>query len=165
MPSLRKVQSRIAGLRLDVVVFSLTDLSSKSYWRPKAGAKVDPKLVRLLQSPIHTEERKVLHEYLLVLAACNTIVPTRVKISATGQLEMQAANSEEGGGIIEYQGESPDEQALVSAAAAYGYTLVERNSANIVIDVLGEIQRCSLQSIPPVFSQRCRHYFGDPVYV
>lgn len=82
----------------------------------------------------------MVHEYMLVLAACNTIVPTRVKMSPTGQIEMQAANGEEDGGILEYQGESPDEQALVSAAAAYGYTLVERSSAKIVIDVLGETQ-------------------------
>ena len=39
---------------------------------------------------------------------------------------------------IDYQGESPDEQALVSAASAYGYTLFERTSGHIVIDVNGE---------------------------
>jgi phospholipid-transporting ATPase len=43
--------------------------------------------------------------------------------------------------VIDYQGESPDEQALVSAAAAYGFVLVERTSGHIVIDVLGEKQR------------------------
>jgi magnesium-transporting ATPase (P-type) len=41
-------------------------------------------------------------------------------------------------GMIDYQGESPDEQALVTAASAYGYTLVERTTGHIVIDVLGE---------------------------
>lgn len=40
--------------------------------------------------------------------------------------------------VIDYQGESPDEQALVAAAAAYGFVLVERTSGHIVIDVLGE---------------------------
>lgn len=39
---------------------------------------------------------------------------------------------------INYQGESPDEQALVAAASAYGYTLFERTSGHIVIDVNGE---------------------------
>lgn len=109
-------------------------------WRPKMGSKVDTRLVRLLQSPLHTQERKMVHEYMLVLAACNTIVPTRVKMSSTGELVMHAANGEEDVGVIEYQGESPDEQALVSAAAAYGYTLIERNSAKIVIDIMGETQ-------------------------
>ncbi|CAK9196595.1 unnamed protein product [Sphagnum troendelagicum] len=125
-------------------------------WRPKVIAKVDPKLVRLLQSPLHTIGRKVAHEYMLVLAACNTIVPTRVKVSATGQLEMHAANTEEGVGSVEYQGESPDEQALVSAAAAYGYSLVERTSSSIVINVLGEIQRYEVLGIHEFDSVRKR---------
>ncbi|CAK9207001.1 unnamed protein product [Sphagnum troendelagicum] len=125
-------------------------------WRPNLVAKVDPKLVRLLQSPLHTIGRKVAHEYMLVLAACNTIVPTRVKVSPTGQLEMQAANSDEDVGLLEYQGESPDEQALVSAAAAYGYSLVERTSSSIVLNVLGEIQRYQVLGIHEFDSIRKR---------
>ncbi|KAH9539913.1 hypothetical protein CY35_15G081200 [Sphagnum magellanicum] len=125
-------------------------------WRPNVVAKVDPKLVRLLQSPLHTIGRKVAHEYMLVLAACNTIVPTRVKVSPTGQLEMQAANSDEDVGLLEYQGESPDEQALVSAAAAYGYSLVERTSSSIVLNVLGEIQRYQVLGIHEFDSIRKR---------
>ncbi|KAG9458625.1 hypothetical protein H6P81_003133 [Aristolochia fimbriata] len=37
---------------------------------------------------------------------------------------------------IDYQGESPDEQAF--AASVYGYTLNERTSSHIVVDVIGE---------------------------
>lgn len=43
--------------------------------------------------------------------------------------------------LIDYQGESPDEQALVYAAAAYGYMLIERTSGHIVIDIQGDKQR------------------------
>jgi phospholipid-transporting ATPase len=43
--------------------------------------------------------------------------------------------------LVDYQGESPDEQALVSAAVAYCFVLVERKSCHIVIDMLGEHQR------------------------
>jgi phospholipid-transporting ATPase len=43
--------------------------------------------------------------------------------------------------LIDYQGESPDEQALAYAAASYGIVLVERTSGYIVIDVLGDRQR------------------------
>lgn len=43
--------------------------------------------------------------------------------------------------LIEYQGESPDEQALVTAASAYGYKLVERTTGHIAIDVHGERMR------------------------
>ncbi|KAJ7285463.1 hypothetical protein O6H91_Y332300 [Diphasiastrum complanatum] len=90
----------------------------------------------------------MVHEYFLVLAACNTIVPTRVHLSPSGQLEMQIASAhEEDVGVIEYHGESPDEQALVAAAASYGYTLVERTSSYIIIDLLGDLQRFEVLGI------------------
>ncbi len=120
-----------------------SDILTKQAWKPKVGAKVDPDLVHLLTGhPSTAPRRGALFDYMLVLVACNTIVPTRVKKTASGQLEMEAVNSmEDGSGFIEYQGESPDEQALVAAAAAYGFTLLERTSANIVVNVLGEVQR------------------------
>lgn len=106
------------------------------------GGDIDLELNRLLASPERSPARDLLWEYFLVLAACNTIVPTRVKKSASGQLEMEAANiNDESSDSIEYQGESPDERALVAAAAAYGFTLLERTSASIVIDVRGDRQR------------------------
>jgi len=43
--------------------------------------------------------------------------------------------------LIDYQGESPDEQALAYAAASYGIVLVERTSGYLLIDVLGDRQR------------------------
>lgn len=117
-------------------------LLNRRAWKPKVGAKVDPNLVRVLQNSLKSDDSAVVHEYFLVLAACNTVVPTMVSRSTTtGQLEMQAASSDGGAGLMEYQGESPDEQALVAAAASYGYTLLERNSSHIVIDILGEIHR------------------------
>jgi phospholipid-transporting ATPase len=120
-----------------------SEILTKQAWKPKVGAKVDPDLVHLLTGrPSTAPRRDALFDYMLVLVACNTIVPTRVKTTASGQLEMEAVNSmEDGSGFIEYQGESPDEQALVAAAAAYGFTLLERTSANIVVNVLGEVQR------------------------
>jgi phospholipid-transporting ATPase len=125
------------------------EILTKQAWKPKVGAKVDPDLVHLLTGRLSTAPRRdALFDYMLVLVACNTIVPTRVKKTASGQLEMEAVNSmEDGSGFIEYQGESPDEQALVAAAAAYGFTLLERTSANIVVNVLGEVQRYEVLGI------------------
>ena len=91
--------------------------------------KTDPELVRLLRSGRETEERKHAREFFLSLAACNTIVPLVVQTPDPAQK------------LIDYQGESPDEQALVYAAAAYGFVLIERTSGHIVIDVLGDRQR------------------------
>lgn len=93
--------------------------------------KTDPKLVRLLRSEGETQEGKHARDFFLALAACNTIVPLIVGTPDPKQK------------LIDYQGESPDEQALVYAAAAYGYVLIERTSGHIVIDVLGDRQRWS----------------------
>lgn len=91
--------------------------------------KVDLELERLAKSGNQTEEGKHIHEYFLALAACNTIVPIAVD---TSDPDVR---------LIDYQGESPDEQALVFAAAAYGFMLLERTSGHIVIDIHGERQR------------------------
>ncbi|KAI4966339.1 hypothetical protein ZWY2020_041223 [Hordeum vulgare] len=74
----------------------------------------------------------------LALATCNTIVPiVEDTVNPAAKL-------------VEYQGESPDEQALVYAAAAYGHKLVERTSGHIVVDVFGTRQRYELTT-PPVY--------------
>ncbi|VAH90524.1 unnamed protein product [Triticum turgidum subsp. durum] len=78
-----------------------------------------------------TEQGMNAGEFFLALATCNTIV-------------------------IDYQGESPDEQALVSAAAAYGFVLVERSSGHIVIDVLGQKQRFDVLGLHEFDSDRKR---------
>lgn len=97
--------------------------------KPKMNVKVDPELLRLLQSGKGTSESNSIHDFFLALAACNTIVPIVVE------------SSDPAVRLIDYQGESPDEQALVYAAAAYGYMLIERTSGHIVIDIQGDKQR------------------------
>ncbi|URE01836.1 E1-E2 ATPase [Musa troglodytarum] len=90
------------------------------FWRPKMLVKTDPKLVRLLRSEGETQEGKHARDFFLALAACNTIVPLIVGTPDPKQK------------LIDYQGESPDEQALVYAAAAYGI-----HSPLIVLGILG----------------------------
>ncbi|KAI4966945.1 hypothetical protein ZWY2020_034669 [Hordeum vulgare] len=61
----------------------------------------------------------------LALATYNTIVPiVEHTVNPAAKL-------------VEYQGESHDEQALVYAAMAYGHKLVERTSGHIVVAVFG----------------------------
>ncbi|KAK4797757.1 hypothetical protein SAY86_030083 [Trapa natans] len=91
-------------------------------WMPKPEINVDSKLMNLLQSGSNNEEKQTAHNFFLTLAACNTVIPILDNDMET----------------INYQGESPDEQALVSAASTYGYILCERTSGHIVIDVHGE---------------------------
>lgn len=90
--------------------------------------KVDPELLNISKRK-HTSEGRHVHDFFLALAACNTIVPLTVETPDPAVK------------LIVYQGESPDEQALVYAAAAYGFMLVERTSGHIVIDIQGERQK------------------------
>lgn len=90
--------------------------------------KVDQELLNLSKMN-HTDEGRHVHDFFVALAACNTIVPITVETSDPAVK------------LIDYQGESPDEQALVYAAASYGFMLVERSSGHIIIDIQGERQR------------------------
>jgi len=98
----------------------------------KPKVNVDSALTALLNQPLIGEERLAAHDFFLTLAACNTVIPVSTESSHDLTSEVDET------GAIDYQGESPDEQALVTAASAYGYTLVERTTGHIVIDVLGE---------------------------
>ncbi|KAL6009642.1 Alanine--tRNA ligase [Asimina triloba] len=113
-------------------------------WRPKMKVKTDPKLLGLVRSSSETEEGKQAYDFFLSLAACNTIVP----IITDGPDPNQK--------LIDYQGESPDEQALAYAAAAYGFVLVERTSGHIVVDVQGDPQRFNVLGMHEFDSDRKR---------
>lgn len=97
--------------------------------KPKLKVKIDPDLLNMVRNGKHTDEGRRVWDFFFALAACNTIVPLAVETSDPSVR------------LIDYQGESPDEQALVYAAAAYGFMLIERTSGHILIDVQGERQR------------------------
>ncbi|PKA61830.1 Phospholipid-transporting ATPase 1 [Apostasia shenzhenica] len=114
------------------------------YWRPNMTVKTDPDLFRLLRNKRDTEEGKHACDFFIALSACNTIVPLVIDTPDPAQR------------LIDYQGESPDEQALVYAAAAYGFVLVERTSGHIIIDVLGDRQRFDILGLHEFDSDRKR---------
>lgn len=103
-------------------------------WKLKSEITPDSELMKLLYKDLDGEERIAAHEFFLTLAACNTVIPilTENPSSDSGSSLGNCSIS------VDYQGESPDEQALVAAASAYGYTLFERTSGHIVIDANGE---------------------------
>ncbi|MQL77803.1 hypothetical protein Taro_010236 [Colocasia esculenta] len=114
-------------------------------WRPKMMVKTDPELLRLLRSHDESDEKSFADNFFLALSACNTIVP--ILVDAPGQPGVK---------LIDYQGESPDEQALAYAAASYGYVLIERTSGHIVVDVLGHRQRFDVLGLHEFDSDRKR---------
>ncbi|XP_047942456.1 phospholipid-transporting ATPase 1 isoform X3 [Salvia hispanica] len=111
--------------------------------RPKMTVKLDQDLLNLSKME-HTNEGKHVYDFLVALAACNTIVPLTVETSDPAIK------------LIEYQGESPDEQALAYAAASYGFMLVERSSGHIVIDIQGKRQRFNVLGLHEFDSDRKR---------
>lgn len=113
-------------------------------WVPKVPVNVDREVMELVRNGGATEQGRNAREFFLALATCNTIVPL---IIDGPDLKKK---------VIDYQGESPDEQALVSAAAAYGFVLVERSSGHIVIDVLGQKQRFDVLGLHEFDSDRKR---------
>ncbi|KAG2672528.1 hypothetical protein I3843_13G038600 [Carya illinoinensis] len=112
--------------------------------RPKMKVKTDLELLQISKCGNGTKEGKHVGDFFLALAACNTIVPLVVDTSDPTVK------------IIDYQGESPDEQALVYAAATYGFMLIERTSGHIVIDIQGERQRFDVLGLHEFDSDRKR---------
>ncbi|KAL6902032.1 hypothetical protein ACP4OV_004908 [Aristida adscensionis] len=118
--------------------------------KAKSLINVDSALMALLNRPLVGDERLAAHDFFLTLAACNTVIPVSTEISFDLTNEVNEI------GAIDYQGESPDEQALVTAASAYGYTLVERTTGHIVIDVQGERIRLDVLGLHEFDSVRKR---------
>ncbi|WJX87421.1 Alanine--tRNA ligase, variant 2 [Trifolium repens] len=112
--------------------------------KPKMKVKVNQELLRLTKSGFTNKDGKRIYDFFLALAACNTIVPLVIDTSDPTVK------------LIDYQGESPDEQALTYAAAAYGFMLIERTSGHIVIDIHGERQRFNVLGLHEFDSDRKR---------
>lgn len=108
--------------------------NKKGKWKHQSEVTVDSKLLKMLYKDLDGEERIAAHEFFLALAACNTVIPILSESPSIGN-DSSSGDSQIN---VNYQGESPDEQALVAAASAYGYTLFERTSGHIVIDANGE---------------------------
>lgn len=122
-------------------------------WKLKSEIAVDSELIELLHKDLTGDERIAAHEFFLTLAACNTVIPI---LHGTSSSCVKSELHEDGVEAIDYQGESPDEQALVAAASAYGYTLFERTSGHIVIDVNGEKLRFDVLGLHEFDSVRKR---------
>lgn len=123
--------------------------------RPKLKAEIgiDFELMEMLHKGMKDDEWIAAHEFFLTLAACNTVIPIYSQSTSNGY---QESDSRENIEAIDYQGESPDEIALVAAASAYGCTLFERTSGHIVIDINGEKLRLDVLGLHEFDSVRKR---------
>ncbi|XP_010683474.1 phospholipid-transporting ATPase 1 isoform X2 [Beta vulgaris subsp. vulgaris] len=122
-------------------------------WKLKSEIDVDFELMELLHKGSGGDDRNAAHDFFLTLAACNTVIPM---FNQGVSLEHAEDDVEVDAKAINYQGESPDEQALVAAASAYAYTLFERTSGHIVIDIDGEKLRLDVLGLHEFDSVRKR---------
>lgn len=122
-------------------------------WKLQSEISVDLELMGMLHKDMDGEDKIAAYEFFLTLAACNTVIPIITPGLPAGDPGCDLLeNMEE----IVYQGESPDEQALVAAASAYGYTLCERTSGHIVVDVNGQKLRLDVLGLHEFDSIRKR---------
>ncbi|WVZ26569.1 hypothetical protein V8G54_005113 [Vigna mungo] len=134
--------STAASLENEQVEYSVQ--ADGTVFKPKMMVKVNQELLQLSKSGFTSEEGKQIYDFFLALAACNTIVPLVVDTSDPMVK------------LIDYQGESPDEQALTYAAAAYGFMLIERTSGHIVLDIRGERKKFNVLGLHEFDSDRKR---------
>ncbi|CAI9758833.1 unnamed protein product [Fraxinus pennsylvanica] len=128
-------------------------LEGRRKWKVKSEITPDTELHKLLHNDFSGEERIAAHNFFLTLAACNTVIPIPSQCPSSSDTDSTFGTSY---GIIDYQGESPDELALVAAASAYGYTLFERTSGHIMVDVNGEKSRLDVMGLHEFDSVRKR---------
>ncbi|KAI9907887.1 hypothetical protein PsorP6_003859 [Peronosclerospora sorghi] len=105
----------IAGLRYN-------DIEINPAKQPRPGTKFnDSRLLARLNSNHST--KKEIHDFLLLLTICNTVIPENVPTSPTSSNESCSNPTP----LIKYNASSPDEEALVLAAADLGYVLTSRD--------------------------------------
>ena len=101
---------------------SSTDSSSTDTLSP--GTRfADPRLLSRLQAQHATANE--IHEFLLLLALCNTVIPS---------IDPESKK-------IRYQASSPDEESLVFAAYALGYQLQQRDGQICTVNILGKEEK------------------------
>lgn len=74
-----------------------------------------------LLDAVRADEENV-HKFFRLLALCHTVMP------------------EDKNGRLEYQAQSPDESALVSAARNFGFVFKHRTPNTITIEIKGKIE-------------------------
>ncbi|XP_044589030.1 phospholipid-transporting ATPase ID isoform X2 [Cotesia glomerata] len=99
---------------LDTSTVPPLDFSFNEYYEPDFKF-YDPTLLEAVR-----KEDENVHLFFRLLALCHTVMP------------------DERNGRIEYQAQSPDEAALVSAARNFGFVFRERSPNSITIEVMGK---------------------------
>lgn len=98
------------------------DFSFNSEYEPEFKFYDQTLLESVHNNNVHT------HNFFRLLALCHTVMPA------------------DKNGRLEYQAQSPDEAALVSAARNFGFVFRERSPNTITIEVMGKVEVSSRNS-------------------
>ena len=102
-----------------------------------------------INSEKHMTLKKTLQEFFVLLAISNTV---NVAKTSNTKAERNIKSSS-----ITYEAESPDELALVNAAAAYGFRLLQRSASHAEVELPdGQISQYIVLHILPFDSERRR---------
>lgn len=127
----------IAGLRYNDV-----ELNGESRSRPGTRFN-DPRLVLRLNTNHSTKNE--IHDFLLLLTICNTVIP-----------EFEDPSSPGSDPTVKYNASSPDEQALVLAANDLGYVLTGRDGPICLTELQGKKMEYEILNVLEFNSDRKR---------
>jgi phospholipid-translocating ATPase len=88
------------------------------------------------------QSQSVVH-FFSALALCHTVLP-------------ELPDPDNNPNLIDYKAQSPDEAALVATARDMGFTFVEREKDNVVVDIMGEQRSMTLLNVLEFNSTRKR---------
>eukprot|EP00002_Diphylleia_rotans_P017039 TRINITY_DN3306_c0_g1_i13.p1 TRINITY_DN3306_c0_g1~~TRINITY_DN3306_c0_g1_i13.p1 ORF type:complete len:1721 (-),score=210.94 TRINITY_DN3306_c0_g1_i13:658-5088(-) len=97
-----------------------------------------------------------LHEFMMCMIVCHMVIPEHdVKRSTADDAGTNSANAFDYS-QINYQAQSPDEVALVSAARQLGYTVVSRNLKILTVHYEGKVEHVEILNVNEFTSSRKR---------
>jgi phospholipid-translocating ATPase len=116
-----RVRAQIAKDRVEMLN-SLRQIHDNSYLFDDNLTFVAPDFVNHLRGMSGDEQAQANAHFMLVLALCHTVLPDRVADDPSA---------------VEFKAQSPDEAALVATARDCGYSLVDRTTSGVTVNVQG----------------------------
>lgn len=116
-----RVRAEIARDRIEMIK-NLREIHDNPYMHDDKITFVASDYIRDIRGQSGEEQSDACAHFMLVLALCHTVLPDRISDDPP---------------TIEFKAQSPDEAALVATARDCGYSLVDRSSNGVVVNIQG----------------------------